>query len=192
MFRRTSPLLPRTWRHLAALLLVMGALWAPVSRAEHEVDPDVGDFRCPATNVAFFEEIKKAGWLGYGETWDMNTCGEGYDVFAEGATSRWRKMRRQFHVFYRLNVDAEFYTFVLPAVTFGSLAVMLAIAWVVAFFVRRRKVVVVDVPCPACSVNIPVPLTDLSQGSLFCPACGGASVVVVDGPDGPAPKVHEL
>lgn len=156
-------------------------------------------FRCPGTNAAFFEEIKEAGWVGFGETWDFNTCGEGITIYGEGATKAWpafRSQRPRPVLSVRPSgkpVNVQFYATVLPWVAFGTIGVVIGLAWLLSLLTRRKRITLVDVPCPKCAAEIPVPLNDPDAKSLFCPACGGASVIVVTDADGVAhPEVTVL
>lgn len=167
---------------------------APVARSVSD-EP----FRCPGTNAAFFEEIKEAGWVGFGETWDFNTCGEGITIYGEGATKAWpafRSQRPRPVLSVRPSgkpVNVQFYATVLPWVAFGTIGVVIGLAWLLSILTRRKRITLVDVPCPKCAAEIPVPLNDPDSKSLFCPACGGASVIVVTDADGVAhPEVTVL
>ena len=158
-------------------------------------------FRCPGTNVAFFEEIREAKWVGFEETWDFNTCGEGYAIYGEGATKAWpafRSQRKRPRMVLSVRpsgkpLDVEFYATVLPWVAFGTIFVVIALAWLLSLVTRRSRITVVDVTCPKCAAEIPVPLNDPDAKCLFCPACGGASVIVqLDAGGKPFPEVTIL
>ena len=140
---------------------------------------DNGVFRCPGTDPAFFQEIDESGWVGYGETWDMHTCGEGRAVYLPGATRRWLDLRPKISELFRrdMHVDAEFYSTILPWGLFGSFFGVFGFAWLLAVRHRRKKVIVLSVDCPVCAVGFPVIAGTAGTQSHFCPNCGGSSAV---------------
>lgn len=137
-------------------------------------------FRCDGTDPRLFEEMREAGWVGYGETWDFFTCTEdGQDIFTAAASRRFRALRLQRpHVPMSMDIDVEFYSNVIPAVTFGSFGLVIAVAAFMALVQMRRRVPPALVDCPACSVQVPVPLDDPTSLHMFCPRCGQASFSV--------------
>jgi hypothetical protein len=140
-------------------------------------------FHCDGTDADFFREREEAGWVGFGETWDLQTCaGEGRDVFMSGATRRWKKLRPQWSRAAAPRVDVEFYSTVFPAIAFGATGAIFGVAWFMGFLHRRRRVRLINVDCPSCSVGIPVNLDEpSSSGGLFCPSCGQMCSLVDDG-----------
>jgi hypothetical protein len=156
------------------LLATSFALLALTSSAAHAQE----GFRCDGTDPQFFEELKNAGTLGYGETWDETICDEGLEVYGEGANSRWRafKQKRPYK-----NPENQMLALVMPMFAMGGLAAVLLGASALAFAARMKKRVVLAVPCPACDTVLPIPLDDESARSLFCPACGAACAVDVEG-----------
>jgi len=165
--------------------LVLGTtLLVSSAHADDVVEPSDGavdldeEFRCPADSPEFWAEVREAGWVGYGETWDLHTCDEGVEVFAEGASRRWKKMRPQLANGGLPRVmdaeDVEFYATVLPYGAFGSLGVIFVLAWLFALIQRRRAEPVEVVACPSCAVEIPI---RPDEGGVFCPACGAATVL---------------
>jgi hypothetical protein len=137
-------------------------------------------FACPGTSVSFFEEREAAGWVGFGETWDHETCAQGRAFYAEGARE-WSAMRPQWSRLAASKINAEFYANVFPLMFFGALASIVVIAWVMAFFGRRRRVRVATLSCPSCATDLPITLDDSALRNLFCPACGEACVLVDTG-----------
>lgn len=137
-------------------------------------------FHCDGTDPALFQEAEEAGWIGYGETWDQETCGQGATIYAAGAR-QWADMRPKWSLAIRPQMNVEFYSRVLPFVAFGGLASIFAFAWLAAFWQRRRRVRVATLSCPSCSMAMQVTLDDPALRSLFCPACGAPCVVVDEG-----------
>lgn len=142
-------------------------------------------FRCPGTNAAFFEELDAAGWVGFGEVWDMESCAQGQAYFTEGAR-QWAAMRPQYSRLVAPKLNAEFYSTIFPVVAFGGLASIFVLSWLMAFIARRRRVRMATLSCPSCHNELPVTLDDPALRSLFCPACGEACVLVHEGRRGPA------
>lgn len=146
-----------------------------------------GGWRCDGTNASFFEEVEAAGWTGFGETWDWDTyCknDNAREIFASGATRRWRKMRPQWSRLAAPKFDQEFYSKVFPAIAFGAIGLIFVIAWGMGVLHRRRKTRVVDLACPSCSAEIPVNLDDpAASGGVFCPTCGTMCSVSADDGD---------
>lgn len=169
---------PRGRRTRLARVALVGALLcaAPAIAA---------DFRCPGTNAAFFEEREAAGFIGFGETWDYETCAEGRAVYGEGARE-WAAMRPQWSRLVGGKLNAEFYATIFPVVAFGGLASIVALAWLMAFIGRHRRVRMATLSCPSCYTELPVTLDDPALRSLFCPACGEACKVVHEGRRRPA------
>lgn len=159
-----------------ALLLpvVLGLTFACVATASHASEAT----RCDGTDPFFFEELKNAGTLGYGETWDETLCDEGFEIYGEGATSKWRafKQKRPYK-----NPEDQMLALVMPLVAMGGLAAVLLGASALAFASRMRKRIVLNVPCPACDTELPIPVDDESARKLFCPACGAACQIDVEG-----------
>lgn len=135
-------------------------------------------FRCDGTDPFFFDELNKAGTLGYGETWDETLCDEGLAIYGEGANSKWRafKQKRPYK-----NAEDQMLALVMPMVAMGGMAAVFLAASALAFASRMKKRVVLAVPCPACDTVLPIPLDDESARSLFCPACGAACAIDVEG-----------
>ncbi|MCP4503085.1 MAG: hypothetical protein GY822_24370 [Deltaproteobacteria bacterium] len=140
-----------------------------------------GEFRCPADNPAWWQEAKEGGWEGYGETWDLHTCEEGNQFFFPGTVGRWRPYLRPIVMNVRPSgkpIDVEFYSVLLPTVAFGSIGLVAFLAWLLAMFTRKKKLALVEVPCPSCGLTVPVAVDEKKEKTLFCPGCGGASFVV--------------
>jgi hypothetical protein len=164
----------------AAVLALACALGASGASASEGTE-----LRCDGKDLAFFMEMKEAGWVGYGETWDLETCGEGREIYATGATRAWQGMRPQWSRLAAPNVDVRFYSTIFPLAAFGSLGGIFGLAWLMAFFQRRRRVTVTELECPSCGVAMPVHLDD-PHASHFCPGCGVPCVVAADGAPAPA------
>lgn len=138
-------------------------------------------FHCDGTDPSLFLERQEAGWVGYGETWDHDTCAEGSTtIYAPGAR-QWAAMRPDWSYAAASSFDAQFYATVFPVVVFGGVAAVFGIAWLAAFVHRRRRVRVVTMACPSCSTAVPVHLDDPALRNLFCPACGAPCEIVDDG-----------
>lgn len=173
---------PRCLHRAPAVTLLVAcvlALSAPAFAEAAEPRP----FHCDGTDPALFEEIRESGWVGYGETWDLNTCDQGAEIYFEGTTSQWKAWRLQRPV-TKKTPEVQFYATLFPFVAFGVLGSIFGIAWVAAAITRRRRIPKVLLSCPSCSVEMPVPLDDPAFRSMFCPACGGACVVVDQAEDG--------
>jgi len=139
--------------------------------------------RCPGDNAAYFEEIQANGWVGFGETWDFDVCDEGFEIYAEGANSRWRAMRPVLanKKPQTLGLDAEdilFYSTALPYGAFGTLGLVFVIAWIASLLSRRRQAPTVVVTCTGCQRGVPV---RPEEGGVFCPACGTVALVGLTG-----------
>lgn len=137
-------------------------------------------FRCDGTDPFFFEELEKAGTLGYGETWDETLCNEGVELYAEGVTGRWKAFRQPRRP-PRPSDEDQMLALVMPMFAIGGLAAVFLAAAAVAAVSRLKKRVVLDVPCPACAAPLPIPVDDESAHRLFCPMCGVACAVDVEG-----------
>ena len=130
--------------------------------------------------------------VGYGETWDFFTCAaEGVDVFPQDATRIWKKLRPRlvnpsgFRWTDRTaEEEVEFYSTVLPGVVFGSLIMVVVLAWILALIRARKADVVVSVTCPHCAQTIPVNIHGKHSQGTFCPACGKSSILVIPGKAG--------
>lgn len=168
-----------------ALWLVVVAIAATPARAEHGPNGPRWTYRCDGTDPFFFEEMKKAGAVGYGETWDHTVCDQGVEVYAQGTTSRsgWRAFRPRPR---KLTDDQEFYASLMPMAGAASLGVVAAAAGIMALLSRRsRRTRVVDAPCPGCATMLPIVVEDKSTHSLFCPVCGTGCRADVQGRAGP-------
>lgn len=160
-------------RSLAMALTAAVALGSGAALAD-----DTSPFHCDGTDLALFLERQEAGWLGYGETWDHDTCAEGATtVYAPGAR-QWADMRPKWSYAVKPKVDVELYATVLPVVAFGGLATIFGLAWLAAFVLRRRRVRTATLSCPSCATEMPVHLDDPALRNLFCPACGATCVLV--------------
>jgi hypothetical protein len=150
----------------------------PAVAEEHE-------FHCDGTDPFFFAEMADAGTLGYGETWDEHVCDEGADTFAPGADSRWKKMRTP-RVF-RVSPEDQMLALVMPMAAVGGLGAIFLAAGAIAAVGRMKKRVVLEVACPSCDAPLPVPVDDAKAGDsgrelgMFCPMCGTACRVAVEG-----------
>lgn len=148
-------------------------------------------FRCDGTDPYFFEELQKAGRVGYGETWDETLCNEGVEVYADGATSRWRALRTPKGAQKTSNQD-QMLALVMPAVAVGGMGAVFLAAAALAASARLRRRVVLEVPCPSCSASLPIAVDDVSAHHLFCPMCGAACAVDVRGRGKEASAVARL
>lgn len=169
----------RTRGSAAAMALALGVGLGALP-AFAQVDDDDAPFHCDGKDPALFEEMREAGWVGYGETWDQETCGEGATIYAPGAR-QWADMRPKWSLAARPKIDVEFYSKVFPIVAFGGLASIFGVAWLAAFLQRRRRVRVATLSCPSCSVEMTVTLDDPALRSLFCAGCGAPCVVTDEG-----------
>jgi hypothetical protein len=145
---------------------------------------DAGAFHCDGTDPYFFAEMADAGMLGYGETWDEHVCDEGTDTFAPGADARWKKMRTP-RVF-RIRPEDQALALVMPMAAVGGLGAIFLAAAAIAAIGRMKKRTVLEVACPSCDAPLPVSLDDVTSGGkgeagMFCPMCGAACRVAVEG-----------
>ena len=164
-----------------ASLLVALALAAPVSADVGAPLPDAAArapraFRCDGTDAFFFDELNRAGTVGYGETWDAAVCNEGAAVFAEG-DRRWRDLRRTRRP---VSQDEQALAMVVPLTLGGGLTLIVGAAALLGLVTRLRRRTVLEAPCPSCTASLPV---EASEGGtqLFCPMCGAACAIVVQG-----------
>lgn len=157
---------------------LFAALFGGAARADEPVRSQDG-FRCDGTDPLFFEEMKKAGTLGYGETWDETICDEGLAIYGEGATSRWSAFKQKRP--YRASGEKQMLALVMPMIAVGGVAAVLLGASALAFASRLKKRVILDVACPACDAELPVAADDKSGHQLFCPVCGAGCAIDVQG-----------
>lgn len=161
------------------LLLALTVFAVSLGASSARADDSRGEgFRCDGTDPFFFEELKSSGTLGYGETWDETLCDEGLEIYGEGANSRWRafKQKRPYK-----NPENQMLALVMPMFAMGGMAAVLLGASALAFASRMKKRVVLNVPCPACDTELPIAVDDESARNLFCPACGAACAIDVQG-----------
>lgn len=142
-------------------------------------------FHCDGTDGFLFDEMKRAGTVGYGETWDARVCDEGVAVYAEGATSRWSAFRRPRRP---VTDDEQALALVLPLTVGGGIALIFGTAAALSLAGRLKKRIVLAAPCPSCSASLPV---EAGEGGtqLFCPMCGVACAISVQG-KGRAARAH--
>lgn len=133
-------------------------------------------FRCDGTDGFFFDELQRAGKVGYGETWDATVCDEGAAVYAEG-DARLRSVKRTRRPATK---DEQALAMVVPLTVGGGLTFIVGAAAVLGWLGRLRRRVVLEAPCPACSAALPV---EAGEGGtqLFCPMCGAACAIVIQG-----------
>jgi hypothetical protein len=161
-----------------------------VEAPERSVGVD-GPFRCPGDDPGFWMDYRESGWVGFGETWDLDTCSQGLPVYAKGANRRWPDMRPRL-----ANADARklkplmspaqihYYTNVLPYMAGGVLGLAFLLAWALTFLDRFKKRTVRLVACDSCGTRTPI---DKMEGGVFCPACGAGVPFAEDAQD-PAAK----
>jgi hypothetical protein len=142
--------------------------------------PRPSGYRCDGTDPFFFEELERAGDVGYGETWDETLCDEGVAIYAEGATSRWKAFRTPRRP-PRPSDEEQMLALVMPMFAVGGLGALFLAAAALAAASRLRKRVVLEVPCPSCEAPLPIPVDDTAAHQLFCPLCGAACAVDVEG-----------
>lgn len=164
-----------------ALVLVALALASPVSAEAGPQAPGAPaaparTFRCDGTDGYFFDELNKAGTVGYGETWDATICSEGAAVYAEG-DRRHRELRRTRRP---VSADEQALAMVVPLSVGGGLAAIVGAAALLGAFTRLRRRIVLEAPCPHCSAPLPVEAGE-GDTQLFCPMCGVACAIVVQG-----------
>lgn len=157
----------------------------PAEQGAPDDDPTSGAdpleaFRCPGDDPGFWMDMTEHGWVGYGETWDLHTCSEGVEFYAEGTNRKWKAMRpRLAHRVKPLMSEGEvlYYTTILPYMAFVSLGLVFALAWLMAFIGRFKKVPIHDVTCASCGTTTPV---TREEGGVFCPSCGSAVPLPLD------------
>jgi hypothetical protein len=173
---------------LSVTALCVGALAGGSARADEPVSSSPQPFkktapsmpfRCDGTDEAFFEEMKAAGTVGYGETWDASICDEGVEIYAEGATSRWKAFRKR--ATWKRDAEEQALALVLPLVGFGSIAAVLLGAAAVAAATRLRRVPTLTAACPACASGLPISVENGRLQHLFCPMCGAPCSVHIEG-----------
>jgi hypothetical protein len=152
--------------------------------------PDLYD--CDGTDELLLKEIDAAfeSGIGFGETWDETVCEEGLlSVYAEGANGRWPDLRRKtppkpklpqkpvLSIAEARAAEDNFFALAMPIFGLGAVGFASVIAAVIGLFLRLRKVVRLDVPCPVCRTELPFIVGE--SANLFCPRCGGACRVDV-------------
>lgn len=163
------------FRAFVATLCLWVCAYSAGVRAEEEPV-----FHCDGRDPAFFQELREAGFVGYGETWDFHTCDEGSDVYAPGATARWRAWRSP-QVKRARARDLSFYAVFFPFIACGALGAIFGGAYAIAALRRRRSPARLAFSCTECAFTLDVPADDPALRSLFCPACGGACRVGAPG-----------
>jgi hypothetical protein len=175
---------------LAAALLSAGAradeaapaaasLTPPAHAAPDLSASDPQAFRCDGTDEAFFAEMKQAGRVGYGETWDEHVCDQGVEVYGEGANSRWSAWKKRTRP--RATEEDQALALVLPLVSFGGLGAVALAAAALAFAQRMRRLPVLNVACPSCDAELPVAQEQGKLQHMFCPMCGAPCSVHIEG-----------
>lgn len=174
---------------LRASLLAAAAFAVPAA-ADVAQKPDLYD--CDGTDELLLKEIDAAfeSGIGFGETWDETVCEEGLlSVYAEGANGRWPDLRRKtppkptlpqkpvLSIAEARAAEDNFFALAMPIFGLGAVGFASVIAAVIGLFLRLRKVVRLDVPCPACRTELPFIVGE--SANLFCPRCGGACRVDV-------------
>lgn len=144
---------------------------------------DAHAFHCDGKDAFLFEEMKAAGTVAYGETWDHTTCDQGVEVYAEGTTSRWQAFKPRFvRDGRRITAQQAYYANLVPIGGALALGVVGLGAGLMALASRRaRRSRVVDAPCPGCATPLPIVLDDPASRGLFCPRCGTGSWAEVSG-----------
>ena len=83
--------------HITTLFFGLFLVAANAAKAQQmgpttEPDPRAS-YDCDGTDLWLFEEIETSGWVGFGETWDFESCGFGQNIYFEGTRRVWRDMR---------------------------------------------------------------------------------------------------
>ena len=117
-----------TNRYTMAYAALILALWGSGAFAQMELEtpPDPrSSYDCDAENLWLFEEIEAAGWVGFGETWDFESCGFGRNIYFEGTRRVWRDMRLQKTLSQRIFGPRDFnaYAWMIPGIAFGMLLI---------------------------------------------------------------------
>ncbi|MBI1947051.1 MAG: hypothetical protein HYS27_15245 [Deltaproteobacteria bacterium] len=169
---------------VSALTLVVAAVMAAQPGQPSQAPATAPDapsaaprpFRCDGTDGFFFDELQRAGKVGYGETWDATLCDEGAAVYAEG-DARLRSVRRTRRPATK---DEQALAMVVPLTVGGGLTFIVGAAAVLGWLGRLRRRVVLEAPCPSCGAALPV---EAGEGGtqLFCPMCGAACAIVIQG-----------
>jgi predicted RNA-binding Zn-ribbon protein involved in translation (DUF1610 family) len=135
-----------------------------------------GEFRCPGDDPGFWMDYRETGWVGFGETWDLDSCSQGLSVYAKGANRRWPDMRPKLanagaRKLKPMMSEAEihYYTSVLPYMAGGVLGLAFLLAWAMTFLDRFKKRTVRLVACESCGTTTPI---EKVEGGVFCPSCG--------------------
>lgn len=171
-------------RALTRKVALVGALFVALGSPAALASEGPRPFHCDGTDPALFLEREEAGWLGYGETWDHDTCAEGATtIYAPGAR-QWADMRPKWSLAVAPKMNYEAYAHAFPVAAFGGLGGVFGIAWFFAFLHRRRRVRTATLACPSCDNEIPVHLDDPALRNFFCPMCGAPCALVNDGKGG--------
>jgi len=175
---------------LSSSLLALGLLSSADVRANEAGVPPSGQpapasasttrsgFRCDGQDAFFFRELEAAGTVGYGETWDSHICDEGVSIYAPGVTSRWPDWKAKPRAPTK---EEQMYAMLMPVVAMGLFVACFGLAALIALVARTRRDVVLAVPCPKCSAELPIAVGDQSARAMFCPMCGAACAIDVRG-----------
>ncbi len=172
---------------LCAVLFAMVASSARAADVPFTAPPPTRAFKCDGTDAFFFDELNKAGTVGYGETWDAHVCDDGAEVYAAGATAKWRAFRPRPQL--RATPEEQAMALVLPLVVFGGLGAVALAAAAIAFAARLRRLPAVMATCPACAAQLPIEPDAGVRQHLFCPMCGAPCSVQLSG-RGKAAQAH--
>jgi hypothetical protein len=118
--------------------------------------------------------------LGFGETWDFESCGFGQNIYFEGTTGAWRDMRiKRYLTPPRIMGPKELsaYSWMIPGVAFGVLFLSIFTAFLMALYYRIKAQKSFWLDCPLCQTAIPVEPDNPAGFHVLCPACGGAGLV---------------
>ncbi len=143
-------------------------------------------YDCDGENLWLFEEIETSGWVGFGETWDFESCGFGRNIYFDGTRRVWSDLRLKKSLSQRIFGPRDFnaYGWMIPGIAFGMLFLSLACAMLMALYYRIRAQKPFWMTCHLCQTEIPVE-PDSPQGfHILCPGCGKTAVVSEKDPKG--------
>ena len=143
-------------------------------------------YDCDGENLWLFEEIESSGWIGFGETWDFESCGFGRNIYFDGTRKVWADMRLKKSLSQRVFGPRDFnaYGWMIPGIALGMLVLSLLSAFLLALYYKIRAQKPFWITCTVCATEIPVEPDNPQGFHILCPGCGKTAVVSEKDPEG--------